>query len=92
MAGLRGRWGRLRPWVVALPTAALVAVAVAIEPPWPNEPVDPFALTDFVITLVWLYAGPACWAGLFLYRLTAHWPHARRTVGSRPRVRTGDVS
>lgn len=84
--------GGLRPWVVARPTAALLAVAVAIEPPWPSEPVDPFELTDFVITLVWLYAGPACWAGMFLYRLTAHWPHARRAVANGPPRRTEDLS
>lgn len=77
-AAVRGSWGRLRPWVIALPTAALVAVAVALEPPWPSEPVDPFVLSDFLEGLVWFYAGPACWAGVFLYRLTARWPRYGR--------------
>jgi len=74
-AATRGRWGHLRPWVIALPTAALVGIGVAIEPPWPIEPVDPFVLSEFLVSLVWLYAGPACWAGVFLYRLTARWSH-----------------
>lgn len=73
-AAVRGNWGRFRPWVIALPTAALIAVAVVLEPPRPSEPVDPFVLSDLLEGLVWFYAGPACWAGVFLYRLTARWP------------------
>lgn len=74
-AASRGTWGRMRPWVIGLPAAAIVIVAAIVAPPWPTEPVDPFVPSDFLISAVWLYAGPACWAGWFHYRLTDRWPH-----------------
>lgn len=73
-AASRGTWGCMRPWVIGLPAAAIVIVAVLVAPPWPTEPVDPFVLSDFIVTTVWFYVGPACWAGWFLYRLTDRWP------------------
>lgn len=77
----RGGWGRMRPWVIGLPAAAIIVMALFIAPPWPTEPVDPFILSDFLMSVVWLYAGPACWAAWFLYRLTGRWP--RQPAGSR---------
>lgn len=74
-AASRGSWGRMRPWVIGIPAAAIVVAALAVVPPWPTEPVDPFVLSDFLVSTVWFYAGPACWAGWFLYRLTDRWPH-----------------
>lgn len=73
-AAVRGSWGRTRPWVIGLPVTAIVVAAVAIAPPWRIEPVDPFILSDFLASVVWLYVGPAGWAGVFLYRLTGRWP------------------
>lgn len=73
-AATRGSWGRMRPWVIGLPAAAIVVVALLAAPPWPTEPVDPFILSDFLVGFVWLYAGPALWAAWFLYRLTGRWP------------------
>ncbi len=73
-AASRGSWGRMRPWVIGLPAAAIVVGALAVAPPWPTEPVEPFVLSDFLVTAVWFHVGPACWAAWFLHRLAGHWP------------------
>lgn len=67
----QGRW--LRPLTVAVPAAALVAVAITTVPVWPlvGEGRTPGVLVE---NLVWWHAGPACWAALVLFRLSGRWP------------------
>lgn len=83
-AATQGSWGHMRPWVIGLPVAAIVAAAVTIAPPWPTEVAAPTIWSDLLINAVWLHIGPACWAAWILHQLTADWPDTQRTRRPKP--------
>ncbi len=82
-------WSRLRVPIVAVPTAAMVVVALVIVPFWPLDPDGGRGPGPLVETLVWFHAGPACWVAASLHRLTTQWQARSPTSGHATGARRG---
>lgn len=67
-----GRWGRLRHAVTFVPSAAVVAIALALAPLEPAG--EPVTASVIILGLVWFWLGPACWAAAIMWHVTGRLP------------------
>lgn len=81
MADRLDAWPRLRIPLIAVPTAAMVVIALVIVPLESVTHGRGFSMAALVEALVWFHVGPACWVAASLRRLTRQWQATAAAAG-----------